>query len=566
MKKNQYFGPAADFAIRTTLAAAGSMLFATWLGFHHPWWAAMTVWLVAQPTRGLLLERMIARFTGSAVGALAGMAILLCLPMKSFGQLLVLTLWLAACAGIGSFFRQFRNYGFVLAGYTAAVIVMFSYFEAHTDSRLAIDRTFCTLTGIVFTGLAAFHSLSGNRFSVLSQRFTLLINTVLSQVPYAPTAKQLVDYIGTITRLNAELDKESAGSLSAMRQARQMKRTLLALLNVIATLATPHAVVARHPEYRVPTAPDLSALIRQASVSDNTLLAQSLTELQQCLAGVPESYGFFCRLRHHDWLVVLHAVLRPVGALALSGSLWLLTGWETGPIMVMTAVLFASLFSSNPQGNTALADVLSGTIIGALAGCLFRLWISPQLSHDAGVLVIILFLMTGAYLMACPRTSKMAIDINMTFLLVTQPFSSQLPATVSDVLMQSGAILSGATIAALWYWLVLPASPRSSQARAARRLIGIARRLSRSTSPQEVSWLLRYGQSTLMQLFASHSHDAQFIRSGLRYLRQAQRSVMQFHAHNHERAFHSQKTDAYPRTMLAARLVQRYLTCNRRSS
>ncbi|TKI03514.1 FUSC family protein [Martelella alba] len=194
MNKNQHVGLSADFAIGTTLAAAGSMLCATWLGFHYPWWAAMTVWLVAQPTRGLMLERMIARFAGSTVGALV-----------------------------------------------------------------------------------------------------------------------------------------------------------------------------------------------------------------------------------------------------LSGSLWLFTGWQTGPIMVMTAVLFASLFSSNPRGNTALADVLLGTFTGALAGCLFRLWISPRLSHDAGMLAVILFLMVGAYLMACPRTGKMAIDINMTFLLVTQPFSSSLSASPSSVLMQGAA-------------------------------------------------------------------------------------------------------------------------------
>jgi p-hydroxybenzoic acid efflux pump subunit AaeB len=45
-----------EFAIRTTAAALLALACAALLNIHHPWWAAMTVWLVAQPTRGLLLE------------------------------------------------------------------------------------------------------------------------------------------------------------------------------------------------------------------------------------------------------------------------------------------------------------------------------------------------------------------------------------------------------------------------------------------------------------------------------------------------------------------------------
>lgn len=550
--------PAADFAIRTTTAAAGGMICALLLGINHPWWAAMTVWLVAQPTRGLMLERMIARFAGSLVGALAGTAILLCLPMKSFEQLLALTLWLAICAGVGSFFRQFRNYGFVLAGYTAAIIVMFSYFESHTDVSLALDRTLCTLIGIVFAGLSAFYSLSGNRFAALCQRFDTLVETVLSQVHLnpRPPMRQLAGYVDDIVSLDASLDREAAGSLLAMRETDRMKQALLVLLDIIAAIsrATPRDMI---PSLHVGRSlfPELNS--QALALSDIPLAV-----LRRSLSDPEEKMGFFSWLRHHDWSAVLRAVLRPVGALVLSGSLWLFTGWQAGPVMVMTAVLFASLFSSHPQGNAALADVLAGTVAGALAGGLFRLWIAPYLGHDIGLLTGILpFLIIGAYLMASPRTSKMAIDFNMTFLLVTQPFSSNLSPSTPDILTDCAAILSGAALATLWYCLALPSSRHVNQARATRRLIRIADQLENSTSPQEKMWMLRHGKTTLMQIFASHGHDERLITSGLRYLRYAQHSAAQLYSHNNNS---SRKPGRRHCAMLAARLIQRHLTCNRR--
>lgn len=66
----------AGFAVRTTAAAQLALLAASALGLHHTHWAAMSVWLVAQPTRGLLLEKSILRVVGTLVGAAAGFALL----------------------------------------------------------------------------------------------------------------------------------------------------------------------------------------------------------------------------------------------------------------------------------------------------------------------------------------------------------------------------------------------------------------------------------------------------------------------------------------------------------
>ena len=61
------------FGLRTALAACLSLIIAWALGLEHPQWAAMTVWAVSQPTRGLLLEKGAYRALGTLIGTLFGM-------------------------------------------------------------------------------------------------------------------------------------------------------------------------------------------------------------------------------------------------------------------------------------------------------------------------------------------------------------------------------------------------------------------------------------------------------------------------------------------------------------
>jgi uncharacterized membrane protein YccC len=65
----------AAFAARTTAAAQLALLAAWALGLQHTHWAAMSVWLIAQPTRGLLFEKSVLRVVGTFAGAGASLAL-----------------------------------------------------------------------------------------------------------------------------------------------------------------------------------------------------------------------------------------------------------------------------------------------------------------------------------------------------------------------------------------------------------------------------------------------------------------------------------------------------------
>ncbi|WP_367176936.1 FUSC family protein [Donghicola sp.] len=57
-----------------------SFVVATALGVDHAFWAAMPVWVVAQPWRGVTMERALWRLVGTIVGGTAGLALLAVSP------------------------------------------------------------------------------------------------------------------------------------------------------------------------------------------------------------------------------------------------------------------------------------------------------------------------------------------------------------------------------------------------------------------------------------------------------------------------------------------------------
>ncbi|RQM44000.1 hypothetical protein EHZ19_31085 [Paraburkholderia bannensis] len=473
----------AIFALRTTVAALLAVALARVFGVQHPWWAAMTVWLVAQPTRGLLLERSLARLIGSAVGAAAGAAMLLGLGSRPLPSLLALALWLALCSGFGSLYRHFRNYGFVIAGCTAAIIVLPGLSESGHDAHLAVDRILCTMIGIAFSALATIPGLPRGRDEYLAVLFENTLQRCLDRIEqhlrHARSSIPAQELVAEIGALNRNMDNNAAGSLRSRRAALRIRRISEILLELI--ILTPES--GKTPDVAPSTGSageraDRLALLAQhldQLQSNPSALRMVLDELRTVLRGpIPET-GYACR--DIDVRLIIRAAARPVVALAIAALFWLVSGWVEGPTMAMTATLFASLFSAHGQGNQALIQVLMGSLLGALGGIAARLLLLPHASGLWAMLLCIApLLLLGAWLMRRPSTAKMAIDLNMTFLLTDQPSSS--PADAAMVPNPSGAIIAGVFAAVATYWLFLPSSREVHQRVLGRRMARIANAVS----------------------------------------------------------------------------------------
>lgn len=472
------------FTLRTTAAALLALAVAESLGIQHPWWAAMTVWLVAQPTRGLLLERSLARLVGTICGAFAGALILGFLARDWLLALIAVAAWLALCAGLGSVFRHFRNYGFVLAGYTAAIVVLFGLGDGNSDPGLALDRVLCTVIGILSSTLMSFRALPVVERKLATREEDVLRRALLHVEEFLLGRAQqgtsaLVSEIGALDRM---IDEYAAGSFRRRREMMRVRHVSGLLLELIALTALPRgsgAVASLPLEVTDGIGERVLRLAAAAVNAGRSAMADVLGELARVLN--PDGKASQVQKPDFDPTSAWRAAARPILALTIAAAVWRTTEWQTGAMMVVTAALFSSLFSSHDRGNQMVIQVLLGTLFGALAGVAARLYLLPHATDLLPTLLCITpFLLVGAWLMRRPATSKMAIDLTMTFLLTAQPGSA--PASAVVTLSEAAAIVAGVLIAATTFWFILPATPQVRCRLLARRIARLTARAATSPS------------------------------------------------------------------------------------
>jgi uncharacterized membrane protein YccC len=463
----------------------------------------MTVWLVAQPTRGLLLERSLARLVGTVCGALVGALILSLLAQDRLAALMAVAAWLALCAGLGSTFRHFRNYGFVLAGYTASIVVLFGLDQGVSDPGLALDRVIGTMIGILGSAIFSFRALPGQG-TALAHRRAEVMDRCLAYVEEflrkGAVGEPDVTILTDIAALDCSVDDYAAGSLSRQREAQYTRRISGLLLELIGLTTASHAptnVSLPSPKADDPIEKRLTILIAATRHAGQPSLADTLDELRQLLANEGAT-------PQPSWLdidpfSVCRAAARPVVALAIAATLWWASSWQSGALMVMTAALFTSLFSNHDRGNHMMIQVLLGTLAGAAAGTFARLFLLPHVDGLAATLLCIApFLLVSAWLMRRPVTSKMAIDLTMTFLLTSQPSSP--PTDVALAFNETAAMVIGVMVAAATFWTILPATPTVRSRLLAQRIVRLTLRLLQSRGVASTQALRQSLRSALARM------------------------------------------------------------------
>lgn len=110
------------------LRAAAAMLVAGWLALRfnleEPASTMITVGIVMHPHSGMVMAKSFYRALGTLAGSLVGLVLVALFPQQRVLFLLAMSLWIGLCAGGSALHRNFKSYGFVLAGYTAAIVAI----------------------------------------------------------------------------------------------------------------------------------------------------------------------------------------------------------------------------------------------------------------------------------------------------------------------------------------------------------------------------------------------------------------------------------------------------------
>jgi uncharacterized membrane protein YccC len=122
MNRVEAAGPALLFGLRLWASVCLALYLAFWLELDHAYWAGASAAVVCQPHLGESLRKGRFRMIGTAIGAIAIVALTARFPQQRIGFLLGLAGWVAACGFVAALLRNFAAYAAALAGFTAAII------------------------------------------------------------------------------------------------------------------------------------------------------------------------------------------------------------------------------------------------------------------------------------------------------------------------------------------------------------------------------------------------------------------------------------------------------------
>ncbi|NTV25218.1 MAG: FUSC family protein [Chlorobiaceae bacterium] len=509
--------------MRNVTAALAAYAIAVAMKLESPYWAAMTAIIVIQPTGGQLLEKSFYRLAGTIAGALGGL-MMLTFATSSSSLWLMLCLWLAVCVGVGNLLYGYRSYGFMVAGFTLAIIVLDGWGHPDQIDALVVARIDCIFTGIVvatamnisFTPRNGMQNLNRSiRSAVLAS--LNLVSLTLRGGNRARTERTRHDLLFMLADIEKKLDSAGAGTLDLKRRRFHIETLIVDLLSLLETSVLierqteqtdEESIMVRRAfadrldavasrlggEWRpAGTDKEFAMLVAEAgarlpvlespllslTISLNLLLDQWESKLPKIPIAARKP-----SIRERDWQGAARASLRAAIAIGITGTIWQLTGWKEGPVMMMATSIMVSIFSTHDHPSVLLSHIFWGAFVGVILAFITRLILIPEESGPLIQGLLTLPVLVGGMIARNRRKTALgAMDTMMFFLFVMQP-GIPMVAGRSQFVMGGVAGLAGIVLALVSFRYVVPVNPAF---RLQNLLIAIARDLVLMTgtnSPQ----------------------------------------------------------------------------------
>jgi uncharacterized membrane protein YccC len=170
------------YVFKTVLAALLSLLIAMRLQLPQPRTAMTTVFVVMLPQSGMVIAKSFYRLCGTFVGLVVMLALVALFSQQRVLFLSATAIWVGICTAGAARNRHFKSYGFVLAGYTAALIGIPAAQQPDGAFLSAMTRAVEVTLGIVCSGAISalvFPQYAGEQIrSTVRLRFTNFVDYV----------------------------------------------------------------------------------------------------------------------------------------------------------------------------------------------------------------------------------------------------------------------------------------------------------------------------------------------------------------------------------------------------
>ncbi|RQH01544.1 FUSC family protein [Paraburkholderia dinghuensis] len=170
------------YLFKAIIAALLALGIAMKLDLPQPRTAMTTVFIVMQPQSGMVFAKSTWRICGTLVGLVVMLGLIGLFAQQPELFIVSTALWVGICTAGAARNRNFRSYGFVLAGYTAALIGIPASQHPDTAFMSALTRVAEISLGILCSGLVSavvFPQFSGNLLrTTVRKRFSSFVDYV----------------------------------------------------------------------------------------------------------------------------------------------------------------------------------------------------------------------------------------------------------------------------------------------------------------------------------------------------------------------------------------------------
>jgi uncharacterized membrane protein YccC len=509
-----------SFAIRNWLACMLALYLAFFLQLDEPYWAGLTVWILGQPTPGMAISRSFYRIIGTVIGSTMGVV----QTPELF--VIALGLWIGACTVASNLLRNFRAYGAVLAGYTAAIISLAAFQSPNQVFDIAMARASATFLGIACGAVAASlfspHKAHEKVMSII--RGSIQNFARRCAFPYTGAVTDRIalgsPLVNTLIALDAEIGFAAAespdfrihvdlarslvahlfGGISAKRSLEaHLIRT--GLVQDQLTVAFYHKAVAlleqapkriddgqwqelesdvealrfRLQEHSPETADrDLPQAISSRLVLDR--LDNLLRHFGRALhdwRGLQGGYKWEASLTlnfHRDQRAAWINGTRAFLAVAAAGTFWIASAWSSGSFMLIQVGVACSLFSAAPNPDVLGFTFLRGALYATVPAFFCTFFLLQNI--DGFVLLSLVFglcLLPMAIRVPYPATVGTSLSYCVYFFALVRPLNP-MQYDVSDFLNNTFATIIGLVFGVLPYQLFMPPNPSAARRYVVRRI------------------------------------------------------------------------------------------------
>ena len=482
------------FALKT----AGASLLALFVAFRwnlpQPYWALLTVLIVAQPYTGMVRSKALYRFVGTFIGA--SMAVFLVPRLVNMPQFLTLSLaaWIAICLYLSLIDGTPRSYAFILSGYTAALIGFPSVTSPQNIFPTAVARVEEVCLGILSTFIInemffprSAVPLYDSRIRRWLEQFLGATRQILNTPPGSgalePIRHRLSIDLAALDPLSvfAAYDTARSDHIQGMNRLREHIRELLPLLTEIVrhlevldreypeTLPslqplleetrnwmeqTVHRSPLPLPELLKPVdlpVPDLPEAPGRLTRSLKTCLTSLCNLWEEChdlrrdLRGNAVIPGSANPLKppstHRDHLLAGLSAIAVFITVVLVADFWIFTEWPDGAIATMMAAVVGSFFAAMDDPVPAIVRFLSFLTAGSILGILALFTLLPMAHNFLDLsLVLSLVLIPAGLFLGKPEYTIPVLSFSIGFagvLALSRSYSGHFAHSVNTAIAQN---------------------------------------------------------------------------------------------------------------------------------